>query len=70
MPSEKTHCVYYIIAEKYIEPGVEPRVSRLKYERVNPPYTNLKLIRETSVIDLNRTINSSVFQFAAYFKGT
>ena len=31
-------------------------------------YQFLKLIRETSVIDLNRTINTTVFQFATYFK--
>ena len=31
-------------------------------------YQFLKLIRETSMIELNQTINSSVFQFAAYFK--
>ena len=31
-------------------------------------YQFLKLIRETSVIDLNRTLNSSLFQFASYFK--
>ena len=31
-------------------------------------YQFLKLIRETSVKDLNRTINTTVFQFAAYFK--
>ena len=31
----KTNCVYHIIAEKYRpEPGVEPRVSHLTYERV------------------------------------
>ena len=29
-------------------------------------YQFLKLIRETSMIELNQTINSSVFQFAAY----
>ena len=35
MPSDKTHCVYHIIVEKYRpEPAVEPRVSRLTYERV------------------------------------
>ena len=35
MPSKKTHCVYHIIAEKYRpEPGVEPRVSCLTYERI------------------------------------
>ena len=35
MPSKKTHCVYHIIAEKYrLNPGVEPMVSCLTYERV------------------------------------
>ena len=35
MPSEKNHCVYHIIAEKFRpESGVKPRVSRLTYKRV------------------------------------
>ena len=43
-------------------------MTRREYFVQSTRYQFLKLIRETSVIDLNRTINSSVFQFAAYFK--
>ena len=43
-------------------------MTRREYFAQSTKHQFLKLIRETSVIDLNRTINSSVFQFAAYFK--
>ena len=43
-------------------------MTRREYFVQSTRYQFLKLIRETSVIDLNQTINSSVFQFAAYFK--
>ena len=43
-------------------------MTRREYFVHSTKYQFLKLIRETSVIDLNRTINSPVFQFAAYFK--
>ena len=43
-------------------------MTRREYFVQSTRYQFLKLIRETSVIDLNRTINFSVFQFAAYFK--
>ena len=39
-------------------------MTRLEYFVQSTNYKFLKLITETSVIDLNRTINSSVFQFA------
>ena len=42
-------------------------MTRREYFVQSTKYQFLKLIRETSVIDLNRTVNSSVFQFA-YFK--
>ena len=31
-------------------------------------YQLLKLVRETSVIDLNRTVSSTIYQFSAFFK--
>ena len=43
-------------------------MTRLEYFVQSTKYQFLKLIRETSIIDLNRTINSTVSQFAAYFK--
>ena len=43
-------------------------ITRWEYFVQSTRYQFLKLIRETSVIDLNRTINSLIFQFAAYFK--
>ena len=43
-------------------------MTRREYFVQSTKYQFLKLIRETSVIDLNRTINTTVFQFAAYFK--
>ena len=42
-------------------------ITRREYFVQSTKYKFLKLIRETSIIDLNRTINSTVFQFAAYF---
>ena len=41
-------------------------MTRREYFVQSTKYQFLKLIRETSVIDLNRTINTTVFQFAAY----
>ena len=41
-------------------------MTRREYFVQSIKYLFLKLIRETSVIDLNRTINTTVFQFAAY----
>ena len=43
-------------------------MTRREYFVQSTRYQFLKLIRETSVIDLNRTMNSAVFQFATYFK--
>ena len=43
-------------------------MTRREYFVQSTRYPFLKLIRETSMIELNQTINSSVFQFAAYFK--
>ena len=43
-------------------------MTRREYFVQSTKYQFLKLIRETCVIDLNRTINTTVFQFAAYFK--
>ena len=43
-------------------------MTRREYLVQSTKYQFLKLIRETCVIDLNRTINTTVFQFAAYFK--
>ena len=44
------------------------KMTRREYFVQSTKYQFLKLIRETSVIDLKRTINTTVFQFAAYFK--
>ena len=43
-------------------------MTRREYFVQSTKYQFLKLIRETSVIDLNRNINTTVFQFAAFFK--
>ena len=43
-------------------------MTRREYFVQSTMYQFLILIRETSMIELNRTINSSVFQFAACFK--
>ena len=43
-------------------------MTKQEYFVQSTKYQFLKLIRETSVIDLNRTINTTVFQFVAYFK--
>ena len=43
-------------------------MTRREYFVQSSKYQYLQLMRETSIIDLNRTINSTVFQFAAYFK--
>ena len=43
-------------------------MTRREYFVQSTKYQFLKLMRETSIIDFNRTINSTVFQFAAYFK--
>ena len=57
------------------EPTHDPRsatlrlpMTRREYFVQSTKYQFLKLIRETLIIDLNRTINYTVFQFAAYFK--
>ena len=43
-------------------------MTKREYFVQSTKYQFLKLIRETSMIDLNRTINTTVFQFATYFK--
>ena len=43
-------------------------MTRREYFVQSTKYQFLKQIRETTVIDLNRTINTTVFQFASYFK--
>ena len=59
MPSQKPHCIYHIIAEKYIpEPGVEPRSQGLSFnvrahyqlcypDRIQFCYANLECLLTT-----------------------
>ena len=59
---------YYDVEHNLRYAALRLPMSRREYFVQSTRYQFLKLIRETSMIELNRTINSSVFQFAAYFK--